>query len=358
MTKDYSLEDAVNAYNWLGHEGWTELVAASADYRLGKENFDHNVKHKAFPLVWYARDQENFEAFSQKHAGDRLVMLSINDRPHIYKNAKGYPRSALEKEIEKSQNILFDFDPLNKGMSEEQHRMQGKSFANFAKRQAYEYFRDLGINLPVGADSGNGYWFLFAHPPVFVQECPDIVARNRQFAKDFKDEFRLELENLELRLDDPGPLRRLIKVPGTTKPETPDRISKFYGTRRVEDEKLRDLLLNMAIQNDASVPASGNGGLRLNIGTEFPSSLEDLIKEHQELHDLWLGKGKPSVSDTSRSGYEFAFVRKAIELGYVDVHGLATALAVRPGGCVKEGGKGLPYIHRTIANAMTKALVN
>ena len=358
MDQNYSLEDAINSYNWLGHEKWTEFVALSPEYKAGKENLEHNLEHKAFPIIWYARDQENAKAFIDKQARDRFVMLGLNDRPQIFKNDKGYARSALEKEIERSQNILFDFDPLNKEMSEKQRKAQAKAFANFAHRQAYEYFHDLGIELPTRVDSGNGYWFLFAHPPITVQEHPDIVERNRQFARNFRDEFRLELENLELKLDDPGSLRKLIKVPGTAKPQTPERVSKFYGTSRVQDDALRQYLLNLTVQKDASTYNNGTcGRLKLNIGARNPHSLEELHRRYPHLRDLYEGIGKPDSSDTTPSGYDFAWTVEAIVAGYTNPDDLGTAIANRPGGSVKNSGRGLPYIHRTIANAMNKALL-
>ena len=76
----------------------------------GRENVEWNRKHNAFPRISYARYEQDVIVFVRRYAGSSLVCYSLNPRPQVFRNNKGFPRSARENEIEVSQNLLFDLD--------------------------------------------------------------------------------------------------------------------------------------------------------------------------------------------------------------------------------------------------------
>ena len=74
MPGNYSLDDVVKSYRWLGHKnGFTELNAFHPEYRPGRENVEWNRKHDAFPRISYARDEWAVTDFVKKFSDTRMV---------------------------------------------------------------------------------------------------------------------------------------------------------------------------------------------------------------------------------------------------------------------------------------------
>ncbi|MBI4454735.1 MAG: hypothetical protein HY644_02425 [Acidobacteria bacterium] len=342
MEGKYSLSDVVKSYRWLGHRGWTELNAIHPDYQVGKENYGWNLKHGTFPKVSYARSEKEIVSFVEKFSDSRICCFGINARSKIFTNDRGYARSAVESEIEISQNLLLDFDFETRKISD----AQAAAAREFLKR-AVQYFLDMGLLAPAKAATGRGYHLLFAYPGVLVRAHRDISERLGEFRDRFSNAYRREMADLEIRLDKTQDLRRMVRIYGTAKP-TIGIVSKFYGGERVEDEKLRDHLL--ALQ----MPEAHSGVCTLRIGDELPSSFRSLLDRDKELKDLWYGRGKPDGTDTSRSGFDYSIARRLIRLGYRNIDEIATVLILRPNGGVKASGKAEGYVRRTIASALMK----
>ena len=91
----------------------------------------------------------------------------------------------------------------------------------------------------------------------------------------------------------------------------------------------------------------------ISAGGELPELFRNLLKQDEKLRNLWQGHGKLN-GDTSRTGYDYSIARRLLVLGYRDIDNLATVLAVRPDGAVKQAGKDEIYIRRTIASAIHK----
>lgn len=343
MSNKYSLEDVTKSYKWLGHRGWTELNAIHHEYKQGKENIKWNIEHKTFARIKYARTELDVVNFVERYAGTYMVCYGLNPRPKIFMNSRGYQRAAREEEIEISQNLLMDFDFQSKNIMNEQ-------VANFELfiQKANKYFLDLGIQPPATAYTGRGYHFLFAFPSIRVSECNDISDRLKEFCAQFRQTFKSDLERLEVKLDNTQDLRRMVKIYGTAKPQV-GIVSRFYGGERVEDEALRAYPLQMNLHH-----ASEHHPSVLNTGDDLPSWFQRLITQNAKLQDLWLGRGKPENTDTTRSGYDYSLVKSLMHLGYKNIDELATILALRPDGAVRSSGKSEEYIRRTIANAILK----
>lgn len=339
-----SVEDLVRSYRWLGHKGFTELNAFHPDYQAGNENLGWNMKHQTFPKVWYARDSDEVVKFVERYSDSRTVCYSLNPRPRIFKNQKGFARSAFEPEIALSQNLLFDFDIETRTISESQL----SAFGEFLSR-AETYFLDQKLQAPVRAYTGRGYHLLFAYPAIEARQHPDISSRLRHFKDGFADAFRGELAQLEAKLDNTQDLRRMVRIYGTAKPHI-GIISKFYGSDRVEDGTLREHLLALQLPAEA-IPGRATA---LNTGSELPQWFHALLERDRETRELWSGVGKPQDTDTSSSGFDYSLVRRLMKLGYRDIGDLANVLAHRPEGSVRRHGKGDSYIRRTIANALIR----
>ncbi|MDA2935401.1 hypothetical protein MYX82_13845 [Acidobacteria bacterium AH-259-D05] len=342
MAGKYCLEDVTKSYNWLGHKTWTELNAFHPNYTPGKENFEWNLEQKTFPRIWYGRSEKEVVNFVQRYVQERTVCYGINPRTRIFKNKREYARCALDKEIEISQSILFDFDFESGKVT----KNQVAALETFLKKTD-EYFFDLSLKTPVRAFTGKGYHLLFAYPEIEVKEHPDISEKSKEFRDEFNDEYRRDLENLEVRLDKTQDLRRMVRIYGTAKPDV-GIVSCFYGGERVEDESLRNYLLSLKTRERCL------GSLVLNTGSKLPDWFQKLLERDRDLRELWSGKGKPQNTDRTRSGFDYSVVRRLLWLGYKNIDELGTVLALRPEGGVKKSGKGEQYITRTIGNALLK----
>lgn len=347
---DYAVKDVKESWRWLGHEGFTELVALHPEYRPGKENFEWNLKQGAFPRILYTKSEEEVVRFVEKYHGQRMVCYSLNDRPMIFKNEKGYARSATEKEIKASRNLVFDFDFRNDKVT----KAQVEAFEKFLSTPAQDYFSDLGLKSPAEAYTGRGFHLLFAYPAILVEGCADIAARLRKFCADFGDDFHKELEGLEAKLDNTQDLRRVVKIYGTAKPNV-GICSRWHGSERVEDEELRNHLLVMKLEYGSEKQRMNEpafGPKLVTINGELPQLFMTLLRQDQKLRELWEGKGKAEDADSSGSGYDFSLARRLLAYGYSDVSEIATILALRPNGSFQNHHKSEDYLRRTIAKAL------
>jgi hypothetical protein len=139
-------------------------------------------------------------------------------------------------------------------------------------------------------------------------------------------------------------LSRVAKIYGTRKPDG-RRLSRFYGDQRNEDERLKEYLLNLSIEEKCVSPICVPG--------EIPENFRTLLKENNIIKELWEGAGKTD-GDTSNSGYDFSLIKKCIKEGVTDIKDLAAILALRPKGAVQTSGKSDQYIRLTIANAIKR----
>ena len=178
MKKPYLETDVLNSYRWLGHEQYTELNAYHPLYRPGKEHFEENKRNNAFPRVRHVRSGKEVLNFVGKYADTYTTCYVINPRPRIFRNQKGFPRSAYEHEIELAQNMLFDLDIRGREFSGP-HREAVERFIERSKG----FFLDQDLKPPVPSFSGRGYHLLMAYPPVKVAEHRDIAQRQRAFAE-------------------------------------------------------------------------------------------------------------------------------------------------------------------------------
>ena len=153
-----------------------------------------------------------------------------------------------------------------------------------------------------------------------------------------------ELERLEAKIDKTQDLRRMLKCYGTAKPN--GVTSRFFGNERIEDEALREYLLNIKL------PERELGSLVLNVANELPGWFQGLLEKDKRVEELWAGKGKAVNTDTSGSGYDMTLLRKLLHLGYKNIDELSTILALRPEGSVKKSGKGERYLRTTLAKAL------
>jgi len=343
MADKYVLDDVVKSHEWLGHDNaYTELLAVHPKYKPGRENYQWNFEHRAFPKVAYARNEKGVAEFVKKHHGRFMVCYGLNPREKILANSRGYTRSAYENEITVSKNLLFDFDFKHKDVPKEQQA----DFEIFLEKAA-SYFQDQGIRPPEKAFTGNGYHALFAYPEIKVESCPDIAQRLKRFGERFSEEYARDLRSLEVKMDHVYDLRRMVKVYGTAKPDV-GIASRFYGDKRKEDEALREFLLGMKTLE------SSISGYVFSTNNGLPPLFLKMLQQDAKLKQLWDGEGKQDGYDQSASGYDFSLVKRLFELGFRNLDEIASIVANRPSGSVQKSGKSEEYVRRTIANALMK----
>lgn len=351
MEKPYLEADVLSSYRWLGHKKLTELNAYHPLYKAGREHLEENKRNSAFPKIRYVRNGNEALRFVEACSGSNTVCYGLNTRAHIFRNEKGFPRSAYEHEIEAAQNMLFDLD-FRGGDFSEAARTAVEEFIERSKG----FFFDQDLKAPVKAYSGRGYHQLLAFPEIKIAEHPDIAERQKCFAEMYRQAYRRELENLEAKLDSTQDLRRMVKIYGTAKPEVGIISRWLYQGERVEDEALRDYLLGIDLKAEAAQATSysGTNALRLGISAELPLWFQSMLARDKQIRELWEGEGKAEAKDISRSGYDFSLVKLLLDLGYRNLDDLAAILANRPDGDVQGRDKGSQYIKRTIANALLR----
>lgn len=132
------------------------------------------------------------------------------------------------------------------------------------------------------------------------------------------------------------------------------RLAIWLGGDRNEDERFREYLCSLEISERRIVtPVAGPpfGPDLINVNDNVPPLFRTLVKQDRKLNDLWLGRGKHR-GDCSNSGYDFSLVRRLMAIGFRDLDDLATVLAARPDGAVRQSGKGEDYIRLTLSNAI------
>ena len=349
---DYDLEQVVGSYNWLGHEGVTELFARHPEFRPGKEHYQWNRERQTFPVTAYAGTADDVVAFVKKYAGPRMVCMSLNDRPEAYRNERGYPRAARENEIVLSRNLMVDVDFEEKSPTQ----TQLSALEAYVRSEVVSWYRDLGFVEPALSSSGRGFHLFSGYAPIIVAETPDIAQRVRKFNIMLHDDHQDGLGNIGAEVDtNVFDLRRMVKIPSTAKPDVGVN-SIWYGAERSEDGELRTYLLSMVLDESKQSTHSLTpiyGPSLISAGGELPELFRNLLKQDEKLRNLWQGHGKLN-GDTSRTGYDYSIARRLLVLGYRDIDNLATVLAVRPDGAVKQAGKDEIYIRRTIASAIHK----
>jgi len=341
MKNNYSTSDILQSIDWMGFQKWIELNAYHKDYQPGKHHFQENLKNKTLPIVWYANTKQAVVNFVMKYWISYMVCIGINERPQILRNKNGYARSAYEREIEVSRNMMMDLDIRSKNVSKE-HLAQVELFF----KQSDQYFLDQNLQPPTQAFTGRGYHLLFAYPSVKVAEHPTIAQQQKMFTEQFKSSYKRELDNLEVRVDSTFDLRRMTKIYGTAKPSV-GVVSTFYGKKRKEDNALKEYLLNLKVseQNLEHRVVQQNNNL--------PQLFTALLERDVRLQELWRGEGKTDGSDISRSGFDFSLIKYLLHNGMItDIKILSDILTHRPNGAVQGSGKGEAYIKHTIANAI------
>ena len=343
MSQLYHKDDIIRSFDWLGNScyGYTELVAIHKAYKPGKANFRENLKKKRLPKIWYTKDPHKAIDFVSRYCINHICLIGVNPRPEIFKNKRGFPRSATENDIRVLTNFYFDIDCKDKQLTDE-HKAEIELF--IAKAEGV--FEDIGIAPPTQAFSGRGFHLFFSPAPIIIAKHPDIKTKLIAFKDQFEQTFRKDFDDLGLKLDQTQDLRRMVKIHGTKKPD-PNirRVSRFYGEKRIPDKVLRDYLIGLEIKESDEAPS---GTLKYG---DIPNSFQNLLKKNKLVNNLWEGTGK-TEGDLSNSGYDFSLIRFCIKEGITDINDLASILARRPKGAYLSSGKGESYIKQTISSAV------
>ncbi len=186
------------------------------------------------------------------------------------------------------------------------------------------YLRKKQIREPVTAFTGNSYHLLFPLPAIKVEEQPDIGDRLKQFRDIIHDEVSGQMRAEGIKLDSTVDLRRVAKIYGTKKPCKGARLSKFYGSERIEDFVLREYLLSV----DLTEPVFD--GVSLTISDTLPAKCQNLLRTDSYIQKLWNNEAKAAMADVSRTGCDLSLIKECINKGITDINDLVTILALRP----------------------------
>lgn len=148
-------------------------------------------------------------------------------------------------------------------------------------------------------------------------------------------------------------LGSLLKCPFGVNQTTGNR-TKFLDKDFNElDLKPSDIVRNPAItipDQRVELPASSKE-IDFKIKDKLPPLFEKLLREDKQIRQLYLGKGKPNESDTSRSGYDFSLLAALIIRGITNPSDLANILMQRPHSKAKDPD-GDKYLKHTINKAL------
>jgi hypothetical protein len=347
LDKLINKSDVIQSYKWLGHQecGYTELLAVHPAYKYGKENYEHNIKNKAFPKIWYAKSEKQILAFLSKYHGSHLCCYGINPRTKVLKNKRGYPKRASNSDIEVVNNFYIDIDFSNNL----DKKKQLKEFDDILEEiDSYLIYKD--IQKPVRAFTGNGYHLLFPLPSIEVRKYTDIGDRLNIFLKEIHDKFSTDIGSIGAKIDKTTDLARVAKIYGTRKPEK-TQVSRFYGKERIEDVVLLEYLLILPIENNFKKGKSLKNEIQIDTYESLPQKFIEILEKDKELSDLWNGINK-DLGDTTKSGYDMSLMYACIKRGITDVKTLATILSKRTNGSLINSNKGDEYIRLTITKAL------
>ncbi len=340
MARDFDRESVIKSFRWLGHgTSYTEFNAFHPEYRPGRENRSYNRKHSLFPIVGYIRNEEQLLSLVEKLHGSHMLCYGMNPRLTVKRYRSGHPRAHRDSEIEVLQSFFWDFD-----LPPDADR-EALAMLELLLEDIMEEVEDRGFVRPVKAFTGNGFHLLFALPGIRVEECPDIKERMRLFKGEVLRGFGSKIEAQSAKVDSTVDLSRMAKIYGTAKPGRPT-LSRFYGGERIEDERLREHLLGLDMKE-----LECRGSMGLEDLTELPQSFSRLLEMNEKVRNLWNGESK-ETGDRSRSGYDYSLLGECLANGITDVRDLATILAQRPGGPVRQGDKGERYVKFTVSKVI------
>ncbi len=344
----YAQKTVRTSHAWFAHQRYTGLLALHPEYRSGRDNYEWNKAHNAFPKVGYSTSINDVLGFVKRHHKSHMVCQTVQECPERLKNERGYIRAANDSDIDICSRLLIDIDLKSQNISDSLRA----ALLGLVRHEIGEYFQDLGLQRPAFADTGRGTHILAKYPRVLVANCPDIAHRMARCSQNLGQDFRHELDNLEARIDPVQDLSRYVRIYGTAKPDV-GYVSCFCGNDSQEDEALLELLLSYELsdENSTSLLRPVYGATLLTVHNQMPPVVVSLLKRDEKLRDLYLGNNKSS-GDTSGSGYDISLVRRLLALGVHDVSMLGTVLALRPNGSVQNSNKDESYIRRTIAKAL------
>lgn len=350
---NYELTHIKQFYSWLDHTKSTELNAFHIDYRPGRENLSWNTEHDAFTKIDYAEGAASVEKFVQKYHQKHMVCIGHNQRPQAFRNDNETSlRSAKNTEIKEYRNVFVDIDFESKNAS----KAQLAALDGAIKTEFWNLYGDQGYVLPEYSITGGGAHLYSALVSVSMKDVPDVSQRVAKFVDELRYDLKPHLSRLEMKIDSTHDPRRVVRLPGTQKPEI-GYVSSWSGGTRRKDAELTNYLITMDM-SQKEFPANSLkpqfGGEIVRVADELPQMFKTMYRQDKRLQELWDGIGKPTNSDLSRSGYDFSVMRRLIVNGVRDVDDLATILANRPDGAVRNSGKGEDYIRRTIANALAR----
>ena len=253
------------------------------------------------PVVRYVQGAQAVVDFARQHKG-KLILLGINPRDPSLGNQT---TSAKNEHVRYLSNFYLDVEmdhPRGLEASDEQVQV----VRTFIDDAMLPWLRKHGFVEPVIEFSGNGFHLVFAVEPIVLKDHPEFPYQLRAFYKEIVRELSAELQSRGIRIDSTMEPRRMIKLPGTSKPGGTRRSIWPIEAERHEDEALLDYI--SGLQPEAE---DGAGPYTLGlVAVNLPNRFEELLPSTPGLNRLWT---EPA---TDRSERDWALCRELARLRF------------------------------------------
>lgn len=213
-----------NWWKWaeIEKDGWIE--ANYLEYHNGKYLRTHTGRTKAIVLL---------DSLVENY----LICVGINPRK------ESQVGSAKDADITVWKNLYLDLEPIHApgtNVTEEEQ----KRVLEFAERVGLSWFLQRIDGDVITANSGNGYHFWVALPPIVGQDAiQDFKARCQTWYTDLLARTKDMRKQYGVRLDHTFSPSRQVKLPGTRKPVEGSRLSSFPCVPRIEAENFKQHIL-------------------------------------------------------------------------------------------------------------------
>lgn len=275
-SKKMNIEAVKTFYDLLGHKQQTEIRV-----------FELMPDRKSSKCVghYFVSDWKGFFEIISKNEGKYNLYAGLNER---------IPNGTEAKDVKSVKRIFVDIDCVNKpAIAEDLREAENVTNEIIKTIEDYTGLRSTKIY------SGNGYQLIYSIPEIELTEDnrEEVEAKVQQFLKEMIKKFN----NDKVKLDNVGDLPRIIRITGTTNIKG-GKTSEFVEVHNEENEKLKDYILNLKIEDNVS---------NIKVG-ELETSLKDILGKDERVKKLFEGDIKGFAS---RSEAELSLVCHLIGLG-------------------------------------------
>lgn len=185
--------------------------------------------------------EEILAHISEYEPEQALWCVGANPRPN------GLTKSAKDSDIQVWKNLYLDIEPIHSARTNVSE--EDKERASDLVYLLCRIFNEHGLDLPIIADSGNGFHLWQAIPSLPAQEIAPYMKAFHYWLQHQTRDIRAELD---VRIDFTLSPSRQVKLYGTRKPIEGSRIATFPRVERRESTAFVDFIRTLRPQTSTN----------------------------------------------------------------------------------------------------------